>query len=116
MATVLATSITTYPGRYLATLTTANTGYAFTYPTGVPLKINIQPHANAASVAFTESAIEDGVTAIVPADELVIGSEGLFSFVVAPESGVRLPRATQFVLASATAGTKVLIFVEEMEG
>ena len=113
MATSLSTVILTTPGAYLATLTNANRGYAFSYPVGVACRVNVQPHVNSAAVAFTESAIVDGTTVITASDHVVVAADGLFSF---QYMGGRAnqPAATQFVLASGTAGTKVLVLVEEL--
>lgn len=117
MATALGSQITTFPGAYLATLTTADKGYAFTYPVGVPLRVTVQPHVNVASVTLTESAITDGVTAITVLDGMIVAASGSLSWVVNVQSdGIRNPPATQFVLASASGATKVLIWLEELEG
>lgn len=115
MATAITSVITTFPGEHLATLTNANTGYAFTHPVGVPVRFTIQPHVNSAAIAFIETAITDGTTSVTAADHLEIAAGGILSWVVAPEQSVKLPRATQFVLASGTAGTKVFIMAEEVD-
>lgn len=114
MATELSSLITAYPGQTLVTLTNANKGYAFTYPVGVPLRISIQPHANSAAVACVETAITDGTTDLTASDQFVVAAGASVTWDVAPETSVKLPRATQFVLTSGTADTKVLIWAGEL--
>lgn len=114
MATTLESLITRYPGTTLVTLTNANAGYAYTYPVGVPVQVTIQPHSASAAVAMVETAITDGTTSVTAADQFVVPADGALTWVVAPEAATKLPRATQFVLTTGTAGTKVLIAVEEI--
>lgn len=116
MATDLGTQITALPGQYLATLTNADKGYAFTYPTGLRVRVSVQPHDNGASVSLTQSAITDGTTDVVASDQMIVAANGVLSWVAGDadrESATTL--ATQFVLTSGTAGTKVLIWLEEID-
>lgn len=103
--------ITTYPGSYLLTCTNANVAYVLTLPVGLRVRVTVQPHVNTAAVHFLNTAADqDAITVL---DGLVIGALGTASFIAGrADNASAVTAAGQFVVGSASAGTKVLITLE----